>query len=240
MNIRVGRRFAAVLAIAMLWFQGARANDYDESLLHDLSNNGLLPTDFVLGYSAAPSALVPAGSNFLIGTMGATLTKTDRDYVHLVIPEHYALVALRVEPTTTVAGSYSFVGIAAGKKISIVPTAVTAVGLLGWKLFSAGENGKAVDIFADMRDMGLKPQSVSRGAVWSPPKPCPLQGNKACLAAGDYTLWLQETAVSSVHYKFDLILAPVPEAPPAALWLAGLAVFGGFGRRWKKQRGESR
>jgi hypothetical protein len=238
MNIRVGRRVAAVLAMAtaMLWVHGARANNYDESLLHDLSNNGLVPTDFVLGYSSANSATVPAGSNFLIGTTGAAAS-IDRDYVHLVIPEHYALVALRVEPTTTVFGSYSFVGIAAGKKISTLPTANTAAGLLGWKLYSAGENAKAVDILADMRDIGLnQPLSVSKGAVWNPPKPCPLPGKKTCLAAGDYTLWIQENSRSLVHYKFDLILAPVPDAPPVALWLAGLGVVGGVGRRWKKPR----
>jgi hypothetical protein len=236
MNIRVGRRVAAVLAMTLLWIQGARANNYDESLLHDLSNNGLAPTDFVLGYSSASSATVPAGSNFLIGTTGAAAS-IDRDYVHLIIPEHFALVALRVEPTTTVFGSYSFIGIAAGKTISIVPTANTAVGLLGWKLYSAGENAKAVDILGDMRDIGLNSSiSVSKGAVWSPPKPCPLPGKKTCLAAGDYTLWIQENSRSLVHYKFDLILAPVPEAPPGALWLAGLALVGGVGRRWQKQR----
>jgi hypothetical protein len=232
MNIRVGRRVAAVLAMALLCVQGARANNYDESLLHDLSNNGLLPTDFVLSYSSATSAAVPAGSNFLIGTTGASAT-IDRDYVHFVIPEHFALVALRVEPTTTVFGSYSFVGIAAGKKVTTVPTANTAAGLLGWKLYSAGENTKAVDILADMRDIGLNPLQ-SRGAVWSPPKPCPLKSKNTCLAAGDYTLWIQENSRSLVHYKFDLVLAPVPEAPPAALWLAGLGVVG---RRWKKRRG---
>jgi hypothetical protein len=237
MIIRVGRRVAAVLAMALLWFQGAHANNYDESLLHDLSNNGLVPTDFVLDYSSASGAAVPAGSNFLIGTTGAAAT-IDRDYVHFIVPEHYVLVALRVEPTTTVFGSYSFVGVAAGKKITIVPTANTAVGLLGWKLYSAGENAKAVDILGDIRDMGLnQPVSVSKGAAWTPPKPCSLPGKKTCLAAGDYTLWIQENSRSLVHYKFDLILAPVPEAPPAALWLAGLAVVGGFGRRWKKQCG---
>jgi hypothetical protein len=218
---------SALVSVALVGLaaSAASAATYDEAVRGDLSNNRLSPTDFVLDFSRSPGG---DGRNLLIGSTGATsAVNVDRDYLHIVVPEHFALVALRVESPTTVIANSSFIGIAAGKTITTSPTANTAAGLLGWKLYAANLGHAPVDILGDLRSVGLNTKpAVNLGAVWRPPKPCPIAGNPGCLAAGDYTLWIQENATGKASYRFDLILAPVPEAPTLPLWSGGLAAVG--------------
>jgi hypothetical protein len=209
-------------ALAGMACTAASAATYDESVRGDLSNNRLAPTDFVLDFNRSPAG---DGRNLLIGTTGAaSVVNVDRDYVHIVVPKYFALVALRVESPTSVIVNSSFIGIAAGKTITTSPTANTAVGLLGWKQYAANLGKGPVDILGDMRKTGLNANpAVSWGAAWRPAAPCPIAGNAGCLAAGDYTLWIQENSVGHANYRFDLILAPVPDLPAAPMWASGLA-----------------
>jgi hypothetical protein len=228
-----GNQCAAALvgiALAGLGASAASAATYDEALQGDLSNNRFAPTDFVLDFSRSPGG---DGRNLLIGTTGATsVINVDRDYLHIVVPEHFALVALRVESPTNVVVHSSFIGIASGKTIATSPTANSAAGLMGWKLYSANLGQAPFDILGDLRRTGTNPNpAVSFGAAWRPPRPCPIAGDSGCLAAGDYSLWIQETSIGRVAYRFDLILAPVTDVPQSPLWAAGLAAVARGARR---------
>ena len=51
------------------------------------------------------------------------------------------------------------------------------------------------------------------------------------LSAGDYTVWIQELAPGSFGYRFNFVLAPVPEPSATLLCALGLAVLAGLLRR---------
>ena len=199
--------FGANIYIALLILFGVttlRAANLDEATSGDFSNTGLNPTPWFLAYGQGGNNGL-LGNNILGGSVGAPGVGLDRDYVHFVVPQGYALTELLVGNQTTFGGNGSFIGLAAGTDISIDPnTATTAAGLLGYKIYGASTLG--TDILDDM--------SV------------PLNGSSGFsrpVGSGDYTLWIRElSSAGPFNYRFNLILSPVPEPTIAVQLIAGL------------------
>jgi hypothetical protein len=179
----------------------AHADDYDEALSGDLSNDRLKPSVLNLSYGPLGSNGL-RGNNIVSGKLGRSSSGIDRDYLHIIVPVGFALSELRVGNATTVGGSGSFIGIASGSFMPVSPSAINATGLLGYHVYTAAD--KTQDILDDMA-------SSSNGA----------SGFSTPLAAGDYTLWIQELATGSFNYRFNLILTEVPEPHTWVLLLAG-------------------
>lgn len=191
-----------IFALGLMTAFQVQADDYDEAISGDLSNDHLSPKRLNLSYGPLGSNGL-RGNNIVTGKLGRTSGVVDRDYLHIVVPEGFALSELRVGNATTVGGSGSFIGIAAGSFMPISPAAIDAKGLLGYHLYTAAD--KSQDILDNMATSG-------NGA----------SGFVAPLAAGDYTLWIQELATGSFNYRFNLILTQVPEPETWGLMLAGL------------------
>ena len=203
--------FAALLSL--LSCTALQAANLDEATAGDFSNSGLNPTPWFLAYGQGGNN-GPLGNNILSGSVGAPGVGLDRDYVHFVVPQGYALTQLLVGNQTTFGGNGSFIGLAAGTSISINPnTTTTAAGLMGYQIYGASTLG--TDILDDMS--------------------APLNGSSGFsrpLGFGDYTLWLQElSSVGPYNYRFNLLLAPIPEPRQFSLMLAGLAIVIGVVRR---------
>lgn len=183
----------------------AAAASYTESVNGDFSNDRLAPTFLQLDY--LPEGNSP-GSNVITGTIGRNGGVVDLDYLTVNVPVGYQLSALRVGTVTTVGGSGSFIGLAAGGTMPVLPSATNALGLLGYRIYRLDDRN--TDILDDM----AVPLGGSSG--FAPP-----------LSAGDYTFWIQELATGTYTYSFDAVLTPVP-GPAAAAWLlaAGLLALG--------------
>ena len=207
----VTAKLCAALLLGSAWTLScggsAHAASYNETTQGDASNDRLNPTRLVLSFDAVGQ--VP-GSNVVNGTVGRpSAGAIDRDYFHIVVPQGFVWTELRVgNQVTTGGGQGSFIGLAAGATVPVLPSATSASGLLGWTLYS---NAQATTDILD--DMGLGHPSAGglNGA----------SGFTAPLPAGDYTLWLQETATGSFTYRFNLLLSPVPEPSGAALGALG-------------------
>jgi hypothetical protein len=190
----------------------ASAATLDEAVTGDFSNDRLVPTLFMLD--------APGGGviNTLTGRVGRVAGVVDRDYLHIVVPVGYLWTALNVGTVTTGGGTAgSFIGLASGATMPVLPTATDATGLLGWKLYNAGDRG--TDILDDM----AVPFNGSSG--FSRPLP-----------AGSYTLWIQELATGDFPYSFSVALAPVPEPMSAGLMLMGLSGLAAMAIRRKRRR----
>jgi hypothetical protein len=177
---------------------------WDEAVNGDLSGDPFAPNVAGLG----------AGSNGLFGTTGRAGVGglVDRDYLSFTVPAGHVLAALNVLPGTTTVGGGSFIGLAAGGVVTTDPEGFSAEGLLGWTLYGPDQIGTSL----------LDAMSVpSLGST----------GFEVPLPAGTYTVWIQETAVGTVNYALDLVVAEVPEAPTGLAMLAGLALLGAALRR---------
>lgn len=181
------------LTLAALLPLAAHAGGYNEGVSGDLSNSGLTPTAVTL----------TVGANQVTGTTG-NVGGVDRDYFTFTLPAGWRLDAVTVMAGTTTGGSASFIGVAAGNQVTTVPTAGTAVGLLGWTLYSTEMIG------SDLLPQMAVPDLGSTG--FTPP-----------LGAGTYSFWIQETAQGAVNYNFNFAVSAVPEPTSLALWAAGLA-----------------
>jgi hypothetical protein len=119
------RSAALVLAAAST---GAAAVDLSEQIAGDFSNDRLAPTKWSLG---------PDSVNVLTGTIGRNMSgQVDRDYVTLEVPVGYQWTQLRVGNQTVASGGQgSFIGLALGPTMPVLPSATTATGLMGWKLY---------------------------------------------------------------------------------------------------------
>lgn len=190
------------------------ANDYDESLLGDLSNDRLNPTPLALSFGVVgPNGI--AGNNVVSGRVGRVNGEIDRDYLHIMVPTGFVWSELRVGNQTQVGSSASFIGLAAGNIMSVDPNnAHNASGLLGFKLYNL--NDKGTDILDNMAISGA-------GA----------SGFSTPLSAGSYTLWIQELAPGNFNYRFNLIITAVPEAETYAMLIFGLGIMTLFARRKK-------
>lgn len=193
------RRLSLCLAACGLLAGPCLANDYNEAISGDLSNLGLSPT--LLG------TLTP-GSNQIFGTTGRGAAGIDRDYFTVTIPAGYQLSALIELPGTSVGGATSFLGVQAGKQVTLPTTTTTAVGLLGWTHYGAG------DINVNLLPrMGI-PDTGSSG--FTPP-----------LGAGDYAFWIQDFNAGQFNYGFNLVVQAVPE-PGQTAFLTGTLLSGGL------------
>jgi len=205
-------RWASRLGMALALALGAAATPagavvaYDEAIGGDLSNAG-----------AAPGALVFAlGDNDVFGTTGRAADGTvDRDYFTFTVAPGLTLAGIEVLPgTTTVAAGngFAFIGLEAGNQVTVLPTAMSAAGLLGWKHFSPADIG--TDILDDMS----VPASGSSGFT-------------APLGPGAYSIWLQETATGTANYGFRFRLGAVPEPATWVMMILGFGLIGWSLRR---------
>lgn len=175
-------------ALALAWMPAAQAATvYDESIAGDLSGSGLAPTFVSLA----------AGSNVVIGTTGRQNGIVDRDYLTFTVPAGWQLSAITPLPgTSTVAGGLAFIGIEAGAQVT-TPVTGPATTLLGWHHYSPGDVGNNI----------LPLIGAGTGAI----------GFGGALAAGTYSVWIQETGTGTVPYVMAFTLSAVPE--PASAWL---------------------
>lgn len=222
-SLRLAFGTAMVLAA---WLSGAaQAATHHEATQGEVSDNPLAPTPLLLEFNAS---MPMPGGNVISGTVGRganTPNVIDRDYLRVTVPTGHVWSALRVGNQVTNGGRLgSFIGLADGSTMPVSPTATSASGLLGWTLYTASQ--ATTDILDDMA-LGHISAGGLNGA----------SGFAAPLPAGDYTLWIQETASGSYTYRFNLVLTPVPE--PAAAMLA-LAALGGLWaiRSRKARRGQ--
>jgi hypothetical protein len=178
------------------------------------SQNGLAPT------------LLPftIGNNDVFSTDGRMVTGGDvnPDYFTFTVPAGLSLTGIAVLPGTTSVGPLndSFIGLQAGKQVTVPTTATTATGLLGW--FHFGPEDIGTDILPEMGVAGLG----STG--FTPP-----------LGSGDYAVWVQETGVcgpSLCRYGLEFALAAIPEPASSAGLLTGLALLAAFRRSRQQAR----
>lgn len=208
--IRFGLASLAVALTAPLALQAANIS-YDESVSGDLSTVPSSPTGI--------SLLI--GDNEVHGTTGRAVAggPVDRDFFRIAIPTGWQLSGIEVLRGTTSAGagSLSFLGLVKASDFgATAPTDPAA--LLGYHHYSPTEIG--TDILDDL--------GAAAGA----------QGFSGALGAGTYSFWVQETAVSSVDYAFNLKVSrvsTVPDAGPQG-WLGfatlGMTLF--VGRRFAR------
>jgi hypothetical protein len=172
------------------------ATNYDESVQGDLSTSPGVPTHISL----------TLGDNEIHGSTGRQVTggPVDRDFFEFTIPAGQQLTSITPLRGTTFAGagSLSFIGLVSGSNFgATVPT--TAGGLLGYHHYGPSEIG--TDILDDI--------GTGAGSI----------GFSAPLGPGNYAIWIQETAVASVNYGFNLhkTQVSVPESGPGLFAGAG-------------------
>jgi PEP-CTERM motif len=190
----------------LLAASAAHAADLNEASFGDLSNDRLAPTPWLLD-AVTPGPTAGVWNNVLTGTTGRGDGVTDRDHIHVVVPQGHRLVALRVGNQTQSGGSGgSFIGLAAGDVMPVPPDASSAAGLLGWRHYGVADRN------TDILPLMALPSAGSSGFA-------------VPLPAGDYTLWVQELASGTFDYRFNLQLMPVPEPGTAAMLLLGVAAL---------------
>jgi hypothetical protein len=178
-------RSIVLLASAFLYGAAAHGDTiYNESISGDLSNSGLAPTLLT----------VSLGLNDLFGTTGKTGTVIDRDYFTFTVPEGLELTAITVLPGTETLGTLgeSFIGIESGPQVTVLTSATTAAGLLGWYHYDdTGDIG--VNILPLIGTSGL-------GST----------GFTGPLPSGTYSFWVQEASAGTVPYGLEFTVAPEP------------------------------
>lgn len=198
-----GLRAALLFALAGGSVQAATL---DEAVIGDFSNDRLAPTLWRLDGSGL-AANGETGHNVIAGRTGRADT-VDRDYVHLVVPEGYVWSELRIGQQTTTGGSGgSFLGVAIGDTMPLEPTATSAEGLYLWTHYALSDRG--TNVLGAMKLNGVLAGGYQDGEI----------------GAGSYTLWIQELAVGSFAYRFNIVLSPVPEAPVWLLLVTGAVVL---------------
>lgn len=190
---KLGGLLAGSLVMAVTSF----ANNWNESVQGDLSDDRLAPTLFALD----------PGFNTLSGTViggGAP----DRDYVTFTVLDGYILQALTLDDYSAASG-LSFIGIQSGSTFTQPPTGTDVAELLGYAHFGPGEEG-----------MNLLPaMGEGDGAMGFPP---PLSAGTYTLWIQE-----TGGASRGYSFVFDMVADPVPEPKTLVLIIVGLAVVAG-------------
>lgn len=210
MNLLIRPHLAGLL-LAVLPAAAAAAT-LDEAASGDFSDDRLAPTVWLLeGGSVGNNG--ETGHNVLTGRFGRSGV-LDLDYVHLVIPAGYQWSELRVGQQTTTAGSAgSFLGVALGETMPVLPGATSPDGLYLWSHFGSADRG--TDILPRLKLNGGRTGGFLDGAI----------------GPGSYTLWLQELSPGSWPYRLNIVLSPVPVPPAGGLAAAGLLALATWRRR---------
>ena len=209
-------RTIVLLATAFLYAMAAHGDTvYNESVSGDLSNNGLAPT----------ALTVSLGLNDLFGSTGkdATTGIIDRDYFTFTVPQGMFLTAITVLPGTQTLGTLgeSFIGMESGPQVTVLTTATTAAGLLGW------------DHYDDTGDIGanILPAMGTSGLGST--------GFTGPLPSGTYSFWVQEASAGTVPYGLEFTVA-TPEPATWMMLLTGLTALVGKTARRAARSGLSR
>lgn len=165
-------RTTMTLACLALFSTGALAAGYSEKKLGDLSDDGLAPT----------AVKLRLGGNVISGKYGAKDGVIDRDYFTVKIAEGQQLSAVILEPETQVGLNVSFIGVQAGKKVTVPPVGGDPSDLLGWTHYGTDDEGTDI----------LPAIGQGDGA----------QGFVPPLGPGTYSFWVQETATCKCQYRF--------------------------------------
>ena len=123
------------------------------------------------------------GSNTVSGSAGGG----DRDYLTFEVPVGHQLSSLNL--TSYSGGSSSFIGIVSGTQVMVDPAMPSAAGLLGYHLFKGADVGNDI-----LPSMGTGANAMG----FTPPLP-----------AGNYAIWIQDTA-GAESYGFDFVVEAVP------------------------------
>ncbi|MDB5680339.1 MAG: conserved rane protein of unknown function [Sphingomonas bacterium] len=208
---------SAALSIA----PGARAQLYTEAVSGDLSKNPQSPTSvgtLGLGSNFIVGMTIPTGP--IVDPATGTHANVDADYLTFTVAAGQALTGLTFDLGTVIQpGDRLLLGIAQGTKVNVDPTfSQGATGLLGWTLVSSSMVGQNV-----LPALGLSAPAnfpAIPGAT----------GFTGPLAAGTYSLWLQDSD-QPVSYRFNLQTAAVPEPATWTMMIAGFGLLGGAMRR---------
>lgn len=150
------------------------------------------------GNRLAPSSLdLTPGSN----TVAGSVVQGDLDYLTITVPAGFTLAQINLLSFAST-DDLGFIGIQAGSTFTQPATGTDVTQLLGWAHF--GPTAPA-PYFATI--------GSGAGAI----------GFSAPLAAGPYTLWIQQTGAQTIGYEWDFVVSgAVPEPGSAAL--VGLAL----------------
>lgn len=196
--------FGRFKILAVCWIALA-ATSARAGVIWDESVDGDLSGDRL----APSSASLSVGGNLLLGSV----LGGDRDYLTITVPVGTVLSALSLDSYIST-DDWSFIGIQAGTTFTEPPTGTDPANLLGWSLFGTALVGTDI-----LDDMGTGDDAIG----FVPP-----------LAAGQYTLWIQETSSKLSAYTFNLQVSAVPEASSLAMLAATGMLAGGAG--WLKRR----
>jgi hypothetical protein len=219
----LGRRVLLASA-ALLIAPVAQAQLYSEAVSGDLSNNPQSPSavgTLGLGSNFIVGATIPTGP--IIDPQTGTRAVLDPDYLTFTVGAGQSLTGLTFGQGTVIQpGDRMFLGIAQGSAVNVDPTfAHGAGGLLGWTLVTPSMIGDNVLVALGLSAPANFPAIPGATGFTGP------------LAAGTYTLWLQD-ADQPVNYRFNLQTAAVPE--PAS-WTMMIAGFGLLAARLRRSRG---
>ena len=114
-------QFSFLLSLA----GSAWANDYDEALQGDLSNDRLNPTQLALD----------PGTNTLIASQGQ-VPPLDRDYLTITVPAGSVWTGLNLVDYQAVQGNQAFMGFQSGTTFTVTPQAAAPSDMLGALVYS--------------------------------------------------------------------------------------------------------
>lgn len=158
---------------------------YDEAVDGDLSGNRLAPTSLSLGTG--------------ISSISGTTVAGDLDYVTFNVPGTATLNSMTLARFTST-DDLGFLAIQVGTTFTEPPSGTNISQLDGYSHFGTGTG-----VGAPVTNVGedtLAKMSTAPGAT----------GFTLPLGAGDYTLWIQQTNLETVGYKFELAVVPEPSS----------------------------
>lgn len=193
---------------------GGAAVSYDEAINGDFANADLSSSGISPGTFAG---MLSDSINTIKGTFGnSTASVRDTDVFSFTIPTGHQLTAINLIFTTISgdSGGGSYFGIQGGLDIG------TGSGTVDFNL----SNALIIDSGNLLASFAAGPEFGGTGLA-------------APLGAGDYTVFLSETA-AVVGYSMDFAVSAVPEPGEWAMLLAGLALVSGIARRKKIESGK--